>query len=71
MKQKFVCKLCRKKLPVKEMDTLTAKEVAKILKVNERTVRRWAESGEIKSIKISGAVRIMRESLEKCERGER
>lgn len=53
------------------MDTLTAKEVAKILKVNERTVRRWAESGEIKSIKISGAVRIMRESLEKCERGER
>jgi excisionase family DNA binding protein len=33
-------------------DLLTVEEVAKILKVNRRTVYRWVESGELKVARI-------------------
>jgi excisionase family DNA binding protein len=37
---------------------LTISEVAERLKVNERTVRRWIESGDLKAHKIGNCVRI-------------
>ena len=37
---------------------LTNAEVAERLKLSERTVRRWIESGDLKAHKIGGCVRI-------------
>ena len=43
---------------------LTLKEAAEILKLSERTIRRYIEEGEIKAIKLRGAVRIEERDLE-------
>ena len=37
---------------------LTIAEVAECLKVDERTVRRWIKSGQLKAHKIGACVRI-------------
>ena len=37
---------------------LTIAEVAECLKVDERTVRRWIKSGQLRAHKIGGCVRI-------------
>ena len=43
---------------------LTVKEVAKRLKVNEHTVRRWIESRELHAIDLGGQYRITEEDLQ-------
>ena len=42
---------------------LKIKEVADHFGVCKRTVRRWADKGELEARKIGGAVRITRESV--------
>jgi len=40
---------------LKFMDVLTPADVAKLLTVSERTVRKWCESGKLPSYKIPGS----------------
>ena len=48
----------------------TVKEVADILKVSTRTVKRMIKRGDIKAVKLGGTVRIRREALEEALEGE-
>jgi excisionase family DNA binding protein len=51
---------------------LTIAEVAERLKVDERTVRRWIKSGQLKAHKIGGCVRISKHCRKTIiEQGER
>jgi len=43
---------------------LTTEEIAKDLKVNVNTVRRWIQSGELVALDIGGEYRISREDYE-------
>ena len=43
----------------------TTKEVAKMLKLSERTIKRKIESNEIKVIRVFGSVRISAEELKR------
>lgn len=45
-------------------DILDADEVAKLLKLNEQTVKRLANRGEIPGFKIGGRWRFRREAIE-------
>jgi excisionase family DNA binding protein len=40
------------------MKILTIKELATIIKVKEKTLYQWAESGQIPSIKLNGVLRF-------------
>ena len=42
---------------------LLVKEVAAELRCHERTVRRMAEDGDLKALKVRGSLRIVAESL--------
>lgn len=44
---------------------LTVKEIARDIKVSERTVRRWIQEGKLKAIKIQGVRRIENEEYTK------
>lgn len=44
----------------------TMSEVAEILKVSVRTVKRMIKRGDIKAIKIGGTVRIRKEALDEA-----
>jgi excisionase family DNA binding protein len=43
---------------------LTVPEVAAILRVTDRTVRRWANEGRIERIKLGGVARFTASSIE-------
>ena len=43
----------------------TAGEVAKILKVNRRTIYNWIRAGKLEAIKLDGNYRITSESINK------
>jgi excisionase family DNA binding protein len=43
---------------------LTTEEIAKDLKVNVNTVRRWIHSGELVALDVGGEYRISREDYE-------
>lgn len=49
---------------------LSAQEFANLFGVTKRTVFRWIERGEVKSIKIGGTVRIPGEEVQRKKRGE-
>ena len=44
---------------------LTTKEIAKLLKVNEVTVRRWIQRGKLPAIRFGREYRINEQDLEK------
>lgn len=46
-------------------EMLTTEEVAKILRVNVKTVRNWIASGELVAIDIGNEYRISRTNLDK------
>lgn len=46
-------------------EMLTTEEVAKILRVNVKTVRSWIASGELVAIDIGNEYRISRTNLDK------
>jgi len=46
----------------------TPKEVAEMLKVNERTVRRWVRTGQLLAYRFGRQLRIPAEALEKFGR---
>jgi excisionase family DNA binding protein len=48
---------------VKVVRFLTIKQVAERLGFNEKTVRRWIASGELKAHKFAAAVRISEDDL--------
>lgn len=55
----------REKKPAKLPDEyMTRKEVAECLKISERSVDRWCDKGDLKSIKVKGEVRILKASVE-------
>ena len=43
---------------------LTVAEVAKLLKINEQTVRNWIDRGELAAVRAGRRVRIRRSALE-------
>lgn len=43
----------------------TPKEVAEMLKVNERTVRRWIRAGRLPAVRFGRQLRISAEALQK------
>lgn len=43
---------------------LTTEEIAKDLKVNVNTVRRWIQSGELVALDVGGEYRVSREDYE-------
>lgn len=45
----------------------TAKEIADILKLNERTVRNWINDGKIKAVKLNSEWRVSEEELNKIK----
>ena len=47
-----------------EKQLYTTKEVAKILSVTTRTVRRWIDEGHLAAIKINRVYRIRKEVLD-------
>lgn len=47
-----------------EMDIYTVHDIAKMLKVSEKTVYRLVKDGEINVIRIYGSIRIPRIALE-------
>jgi excisionase family DNA binding protein len=44
---------------------LTIKQVAALLNVSQRTIRRWIDAGDIAFIKLPGGLRIRQENLER------
>ena len=48
----------------------TTKEIAKMFKVSERTVKKWISDGEMKVVRVGGTVRISEEEIERLKRGE-
>jgi excisionase family DNA binding protein len=44
---------------------LTVAEVAKLLKLNEQTVRNWIDQGSLPALKVGRRVRIRRSDLER------
>ena len=48
---------------------LTIQETAGLLKVSERTVRRWIEKGELAALKIGRAVRIRQQDIDSRVQG--
>ena len=54
------------KKPEETLELLTTKEVAKILRVNKQTVRRWTEAGRLKSYGIGNRVYYKRHEVEGC-----
>jgi excisionase family DNA binding protein len=58
--------------PVKKLEPLhTIGEVAKILKVSEKTVRRLIDKRDLRSVKIGGFVRVAPADLEDLIRDHR
>jgi excisionase family DNA binding protein len=43
---------------------LTIREVGDLLRVSERTVRRWVGTGDLPAVKIGRSVRIRREDID-------
>lgn len=53
-------------------DLLTPAEAAKRLRVHSRTIRRWAELGQIRSVKLpSGRIRIPEDAIAELENDEK
>ena len=50
---------------------LSVEEAAKILGVNEQTVRRWVREGRIKASKVGRLIRIKEEDLNTFLEGNR
>jgi len=48
----------------------TIKEIAKELKVTERSVRRWIKEGKLKALKIQGIIRVEPEEYQRFLRDE-
>jgi len=44
---------------------LSIKEIAEILSVSEKTVRRWIKEKQIPTIRILGCIRVPKEALDK------
>lgn len=59
-----------KEKDIKEMELLTIKEVATLMRVSIQSVSAWIKSGKLKAIKPVKAVRIERTELERFLRGE-
>lgn len=52
------------------MNLFTVKEVAKMLRLTEKTVYKMIKTGAISSVKIGGALRITQEAVDRIlERG--
>ena len=47
-------------------DLLTTEEVASVLRVSERTVRRWGKDQVLDRVKVGGTVRYTRDSVRKA-----
>ena len=48
----------------------TTKEIAKMFKVSERTVKKWIADGDMKVVRVGGTVRISEEEINRLKRGE-
>ena len=48
---------------------LSVKEVAKIFSLSTRTIWRWIDRGELKSIKVGKSVRISTNEVERLKKG--
>jgi len=61
-------------MPKREMELVmtqavyTPREVAEMLKVNERTVRRWVRTGQLRAYRFGRQLRIPAEALEEFGR---
>ena len=51
-------------------DIFTIKEVAKFLKLNEKTAYRLAADGKIPGFKVGGSWRFRRDEIEKMTKGQ-
>lgn len=47
-----------------ELEFLTPKEVAGILRVSPRTIQRWVKEGKLRAVKVGKLWRIPREALD-------
>ena len=56
----------KQKEPEKQLELLTAPEVAIIFGVKTLTIRRWTKEGKLKSYGIGGIVRFKRTDIESC-----
>ena len=56
----------KQKEPEKQLELLTAPEVAIIFGVKTLTIRRWTKEGKLKSYCIGGIVRFKRTDIESC-----
>jgi excisionase family DNA binding protein len=45
---------------------LSLQEMAKQLKVSERTIIRWVRSGELRAFRLGHVTRVTKEDFEKC-----
>jgi len=48
----------------------TVKEIAKELRVTERTVRRWVHDGKLKALKVQGILRVEPQEYQRFLRDE-
>ena len=53
-----------------DRDVLTLEEVANWLQVSPRTLRQWAEAGEVPACRIGKLWRFRRKDIEECLRGQ-
>lgn len=54
-----------------KVEWFTTSEVAAVLHVQERSVRRWARQGELEAIRVGHRYRISKKSLDKFMRQRR
>ena len=54
------------KKPEEKLELLNTKEVAKILRISEQTVKRWADTGKLLSYGIGNRVYYKRHEIEGC-----
>lgn len=56
---------------LKQIDGLTVKEAAYVLKVAPQTVYGWCVNGKIEFFRVVGSIRIKKESLNKINNAEK
>lgn len=58
-------------VPPMESPYLTAVEVARYLRVDAQTVRRWCATGEMRAVRVGKLLRVDRSELERFTSGQK
>lgn len=64
--EETLLKTTEQKKPEEKLDLLNSKEVAKLLRKSESTIRRWTKQGRLRSYGVGNGVLYKRHEIEGC-----